>query len=325
MLILNKEEVRNLLSIKTCIGLVEQSMIETSKGNALLPLRYAMELPDNKGKLGIMPGYLGNPACFGVKLLSLFPSNSGTCRSSHLGCLMLFDSSTGSPLAIMDAGKITAIRTAAASAVATRLLARKESKTLAILGTGEQAASHLEALLHSHDFSLVKIWGRTPANAEKFVTLNPVSNAVSVEVVDTAEQAVAEADVICTVTSAKSPILSNEWIPEGAHLNLVGASSNDYQEIDMGAVAKFRYFVDFRESALNQAAELIQAMNAGLCDESAVAGELGELLLDEMPGRRSDREITLYRSLGIATQDLAVASWLYSEARKKNAGQQVAF
>jgi len=313
-------DLRRLLPYLDCVEAVESAMREVSAGNVLMPLRQIMRLPTGQGALGLMPGYLGGPPCFGVKVLSLFPGNPSVGLSSHLGLYMLFEADNGRPLALMDASTLTAIRTAAASVVATRALARRDSKVLAIIGTGEEAVSHIEAFQAARPFERLVIWGRNPAAAKSLAASSRRLGIGDVQVTSSVREALAGADVVCTVTSSPDPLLCGADVRPGTHLCLVGASIPSSREVDDDCVAMSRFFVDYRGSALAQAGELLHAIGAGMVTESHIAAEIGEVLSGAVPGRRSDSEVTVYKSLGVAAQDLAAASLVYRRAVELGVG-----
>ncbi|MCE8540024.1 ornithine cyclodeaminase family protein [Ruegeria pomeroyi] len=307
MKVITAEEIRQHLPMRDAIEVVELTMIRVSDGQANLPLRTVMDI-DGTNRLGVMPGALSDPTLYGIKVLSLFPGNPAKGLSSHIGTVLLFDAETGQPRAALDADAITAIRTAAATAVATRALARSDARVLALIGTGEQAESHIAALTLVRHVSEIRIAGRSPDRAADF------ANRMSVHYPDiaftaaaTAEQAVNGADIVCTLTSSPSVVLHGDWIGPGTHVNAVGASIPSMQEIDEALLLKSELFVDYRPSAFAQAREIISALETGAMSEAHVRGEIGEVLSGKVPGRSGPDAITLYRSLGIAAQDLACA------------------
>jgi len=321
--ILRGPEIRALLPMDACIDLMRRTMIAVSQGRACIPLRSVV--PVTNGMMGVMPGALADPDCFGLKLLSLFPGNPAVGLSSHLGLVLLFEPEHGRPVAMMDAAEITAIRTAAASGLATDLLAREDAGDLAILGAGEQAASHLEAMLAVRKVRRVRIWSRTTAHAEAFAASQGAKWNIAIEAVADPEAAVVGTNLICTVTASRKPILKGAWIAPGAHLNVVGASRADAAEIDIEAVTRSRYFVDYRASTLAEAGEYLRAVAVGAIGEDHIQAEIGEVASGAKPGRRTPSEITLYKSLGIAAQDLAAAHFLLDAARAAGVGQTVEF
>ena len=321
--ILRGPEIKALLPMDACIALMRRTMIAVSEGRARIPLRSVV--PVTNGFMGVMPGALAEPDCFGLKLLSLFPGNPAAGLSSHLGLVLLFEPEHGRPVAMMDAAEITAIRTAAASGLATDLLARADAGDLAILGAGEQAHSHLEAMLAVRPIRRVRVWSRTAAHAEAFAASQGAKWDIPIEAVADPEAAVTGADLVCTVSASREPILKGAWIAPGAHLNVVGASRAEAVEIDTEAVVRSRFFVDYRPSTLAEAGEYLRAVAAGAIGEDHIQAEIGEVASGAKPGRCSPAEITLYKSLGIAAQDLAAAHFLLDAARAAGVGQTVEF
>jgi ornithine cyclodeaminase len=238
---------------------------------------------------------------------------------------MLFETERGCLLAALDATSITAIRTAAVSGVATRRLAREESATLAILGSGVQARTHLEAMRLARGVSEVRVWSRSESNAKAFADREASRHGIAVEVAATAREAVAGADVICTTTSSREPVLEGGWISPGAHVNAVGACVPAARELDTAAVVASRLFVDRRESTLNEAGDFRIPRDEGAIEENHILAEIGEVLIGRYPGRRSEDEITLFKSLGIAVEDLAAAHHVWRRAEATDAGTLVDF
>jgi ornithine cyclodeaminase/alanine dehydrogenase-like protein (mu-crystallin family) len=318
--VIKGEDVRRLLPYGDCVEAVAEAMRAVSAGRTIMPLRQIMRLPGGQGALGTMPGYLGDPECFGIKLLSLFPGNPAVGLSSHLGLYMLCEAQNGRPIALMEASVLTAVRTAAASVVATRALARADSKVLAIIGTGEEAVSHIEAFQAVRPFERLLVWGRNPVAAQGLADRANGVGARDVRVVSGVREALAEADVVCTVTSSPHPLLFGADVRPGTHLCLVGASIASCSEVDDDCVAMSRFFVDYRASAMAQAGELLHAIGAGVVTEAHIVAEIGEVLAGTSPGRRSASEVTVYKSLGVAAQDLAAASLVYRRAVELGAG-----
>jgi ornithine cyclodeaminase len=308
-----------------CVDLMHRTMIAVSERRVVLPLRSVMVMPGDRGMLGNMPGYLADPECFGVKLVSLIPRNKPPHYSSHLGLVLLFEAEHGCPVALLDAAEITAIRTAAASGLATRLLARPEAGDLALLGAGEQARSHLDAMLAVRALRRVRVWARDPDKAAEFAASEGVRHRITIETSATVREAVTGADIICTVTKAREPILLGEWLTPGAHLNVVGSSIAATAEIDTPAVVKSRFFVDYRESTVNEGGEYLRALKAGAITPEHILGEIGEVANGSRVGRRSPSDVTLYKSLGIAPQDLASAHHVLEKARAAGMGQTIDF
>jgi ornithine cyclodeaminase/alanine dehydrogenase-like protein (mu-crystallin family) len=323
--VLRGAEVREFLPMSECIDLMHRTMIAVSEGRVVLPLRSIMVMPGDRGMLGNMPGYLAEPECFGVKLVSLIPRNKPPLYSSHLGLVLLFEAEHGCPVALLDAAEITAIRTAAASGLATRLLAKPEAGHLALLGAGEQARSHLAAMLAVRTLRRVRIWSRDGGKAAEFARLEGAKHQITIETAPSVREAVADADIICTVTKARDPILLGEWLAVGAHLNVVGSSIAAAAEIDTPAVVKSRFYVDYRDSTRNEGGEYLRALKAGAISPEHILGEIGEVANGSKVGRRSPSDVTLYKSLGIAPQDLASAHFVLQKARAAGAGQVIDF
>jgi ornithine cyclodeaminase len=304
-----------------CVDLMHRTMIAVSERRAVLPLRSVMVMPGELGMMGNMPGYIAEPECFGVKLVSLIPRNKPPHYSSHLGLVLLFEAEHGCPVALLDAAEITAIRTAAASGLATRLLARPEAGDLALLGAGEQARSHLEAMLAVRTLRRIRVWARDSDKAAAFAKAEGARHQVTIERSATVREAVAGADIICTVTKAREPILLGEQLTAGVHLNVVGSSIATTAEIDTPAVVKSRFFVDYRESTVNEGGEYLRALKAGAITPEHILGEIGEVANGTKIGRQSMSDVTLYKSLGIAPQDLASAHYVLEKARAAGVGQ----
>jgi len=313
MRILSGAEVASLVGVADLIEPIAAAMVEVSAGNVEMPLRSMVRLPGSN-HMGIMGGHLGTPAGHGVKVLSLYPDNPKFGRSSHSGLFLLFDGATGLPVLCMDAAVLTAIRTAASTAVASRVLARRDSRVLAILGLGEQAHSHIEAMRAVHPIERIVAWGRDRAKLETFARENSVEMAAS------AEDAVAGADIIVTATPAKEPFLSLSMLTPGQHVNAVGASVSFMQEMTADIVAGTRFVTDYRPSLEPQAAEVIAARRQGLIAADHDIPEIGEIIAGAKPGRRGAEDITVYRSLGVAAQDLAAAHFILARAEALGVG-----
>ncbi|MDE0128129.1 MAG: ornithine cyclodeaminase family protein [Gammaproteobacteria bacterium] len=320
MRILNREAVAESLSHAECIDAVEAAMRAVSRGDTIMPLRRYMDIPRQGGKFTLMPGYLGEPCTFGVKIVSKYPRSPDSPYGSHVGAVMIFDSEQGIPLALLDGSELTAIRTAAASALATRILARADAATLAILGTGTQAQHHVQALTCVRPITELRVWGRTHAHARRLVRRLALPASVAARVCDSARRAVDGADIVCTTTSAAEPVLAGKWLAPGCHVNLVGAAIASSAEADVDVVTRSRFYVDYKASAMDQAGELLAAIRDGAVSEAHIAGEIGDVLAGRVAGRSNDREITVYKSLGVAAQDLAAAYAAFRNAESRNIG-----
>ena len=318
VLFVNEAGVHDLLPMDSCVALMRDALTALSRGDVVLPLRSKMSLPDKSGLLGLMPGYLGDPQSFGLKVVAVMPGNHGTPYDSHQGVVMLFGVQHGEPLAIIDASAITAIRTAAASAAATDVLARQDAGDLALIGSGVQARTHLAAMNAVRPLRRVRVWSRNRAHAERFARENVPG--VPIEVAETAEAAVKGADLVCTTTSSREAVVQGAWLSAGAHVNAVGACFPNAREIDTEAVRRARLYTDCRESCVKEAGDFIIPRDEGAIDEGHLVGEVGEVLLGRILGRRSAEEITLYESLGVAVEDLAAAHAVHRRAQETGAG-----
>ncbi len=324
MRILSRTDILQILTMDVAINLMKTAMIDVSAGHTNLPLRSAIDVGGNN-KMGIMSGAMLNQnKCFGAKILSLFPDNPSLGYSSHGGAMILFESQFGMPIAMMNSDLLTAIRTAAVSGVATDVLARKDTQKLTIIGTGEQAEYHLDAMLLVRAFKQVTIVGRNAQKLDAFIktakSKYPMQRIIGCKNIQTS---VSDADVVCTVTNSCQPILMGDWIRKGVHLNVVGASIPSKQEIDQILVKKANIFVDYRPSTFAQAGEIIEAIKSGLIDENHLKAEIGEVISGAKLGRNTNEEITLYRSLGVVAQDLVSAFYCIKQATTRCLGVHV--
>jgi alanine dehydrogenase len=313
---IDKETVAALLPMRECIPLMAQAFRSLASGRCVQPLRPLMALPDKKGLLGMMPGYSADLGVMGIKVLSVFPENKISGHSSHQGVVILFETEHGVPVCIADADEITAIRTPACSAVATDLLARKDAATLSIFGSGLQAARHIESMMLVRKIKEITLWSRTEANAQQLAAEVSGKYSVEVVVVKTAEEAAHDKDIICTVTATLKPIIKAEWISPGTHINAVGSSSPKSRELDSQTILKSKLFTDRYESILNESGDFIIPKNEGLIDDQHIKGEIGELLLGKKAGRINDNEITVFKSLGLAIEDIFATNHIYRKLPK---------
>lgn len=342
VLLLSKSQVESLLPMEECIEAVENALATLARGGSVQPLRSATWLPDRRGLLGTMPGMSGGagepPPTLGIKVVTVFPGNhpgndpgagdSEPTLPSHQGVVLVFDARRGNLTAILDAESITALRTAAASAVATRRLAREDASVLALLGSGVQAGTHLAAMRAVRPIERVRVWSRTPEHARAFAEKSvegteDEARGVRVEAVDTARDAVEGADLVCTVTGSSEPVLEGVWLAPGTHVNAVGACAPQARELDTDAVVRSRLYTDRRESLFVEAGDFRIPKSEGAISDEHLVGELGELILGRIPGRSSEREITLFKSLGIAVEDLASAELVVRKAREAGVGREV--
>jgi len=323
VLVINQAEVARLLPMGECITVMEEALAALARGEALVPLRQVVMLPNGLGALAAMPAYAEPLKAIGVKVITVFPGNRGTGFDSHQGAVLLFEVGHGSLKAIVDASEVTAIRTAAVSAVATRLLAREGAGDLAILGSGVQARTHLEAMLIIRAIKRVRVWSPTPEHAKAFAERESRRHGVEIRPMGSARGAVSDADLICTATSSREPVLKGDWVAPGAHINAVGASSKTARELDTAAAKQARWYVDRRESALNEAGDFLIPKAEGAIRDDHIRGEIGEVLLGTVPGRQTPREITLFKSLGLAVEDLAAVHLVYRKAVEQGLGTWV--
>jgi ornithine cyclodeaminase/alanine dehydrogenase-like protein (mu-crystallin family) len=290
MIVLDENDVRASLRMDELIPAMARALADLSAGKAVQPVRAVVPVADHRGFFGSMPAYNG---ALGAKLVTFYPYNEGV--HTHHGVIVLFRPETGEPLAMMDGRLITEMRTAAVSAVATDLLARRDARTLALIGSGVQAKSHLQALRIVRHFDEVRVW--SPRNAAKFAMAHSITAA------ETAKSAVRNADVVVVATNAQSPCLFGEWVSPGTHVNAVGANRPTWRELDDEILRKSRVFVESRESAVVESGDLISG--------GEIAAEIGQLVSGQAVGRRSDVEITLFKSLGTAVEDIASADLVY--------------
>ena len=307
-------DVEKRLDYPGCIEAMRGAMAALSSGERPQPLRQIFTVGEDE-MFGTMPGELAALSVFGAKLVSVFGDPARSGRSRHQGVVVVYDGVTGAVSCIADAEPVTKIRTGCASAAATDALARTDSEVLAVFGTGIQAEAHLRALQLVRPFREILLWGRSPERTREFAEqMSAVVDRPITPMFD-AEEAAQRADVICTVTSSREPVLRSEWVRPGTHINLVGSSYLGPVEVDMDLVARARYIADYRPGVLAQAAELAAARDAGAVDDSHVVGEIGEVFAGRLPGRENDDQVTIYKSLGHVVQDLAAVAYLHDRAR----------
>lgn len=311
LVVFDAAAVRANLSCDTAMAVVREAMIALSDGRVRQQLRSF--IPTGQGRtFAIMPAALSDRGVFGAKLVSVFVRPDGS--KAHEGLVILFDPETGAPVCLADAGEVTAIRTAAASAVATDALARADAGVLAVMGAGKQAVAHIEAIAKVRDIREVRVWGRSSARTRAFAEALSAESGMTVTPYACRASLVAGADIICTTTAAAEPILHGAMVPAGVHINAVGSSGPAQAEIDSVLVARSRFIADHREHVLVHGGEFLRAKAEGLIDDSHIVAEIGEVLAGAKPGRTSADQITLYKSLGHAAQDIAAAAWLHQHA-----------
>ncbi len=320
-LLLTDREVAELLPVEACVEVMAGALRAVSDGSAQLPLRTILRLPGGANAFGTMPGTVGDS--IGAKVITVFPGNSSTPFDSHVGVVLLFGAEHGELLAIADASSITAIRTSAVSGLATKLLARPDAGDLAILGAGVLASPHLDAIRSVRSIRRVRVWSRSVKKSRAWAERAGAERGITIEVCDAAREAVLGADIVCTITASRTPVLESGWLAEGVHINAVGASLPQARELDSATVAGARLFVDRRESTLAEAGDFLIPRSEGLIDDSHILAELGELVAGSAVGRRSPQERTLFKSLGLAVEDVAALRYLYDRATASGRGTTV--
>ncbi len=324
MLILGERDVRDLLTYPECIERMDEVLRSLAEGDVLQPARSTLALPGGERLLGMMPGYLGGtPPTVGLKAIAVVPSNRESGRPAHQGVVVLFDPATGEPTALLEASSLTEIRTAAVSAVATRALAVPHASVLGIVGSGAQARAHALALPHVRPIARLRLWDRNPARARALAADLRAVTPSDVDVSESAEDVVHSSDILCTTTASRAPWLKGEWLQDGTHVNAVGAATTGHRELDPTAVRRARVFVDHRASARAEADELRVPPQQGESVLDVVSGELGEVLSGTVPGRTSPGEVTLFKSVGLAAEDLAAARFLVERATALGRGTRV--
>jgi ornithine cyclodeaminase len=323
---LGAQDIERLLPMGACIEVMARALADLERGELKQPLRSVFMPPDAKGGMAWMPAYRAGPrAVFGMKVLCVMPGNPAHGLDSHQGQVLLADGETGQLRAVLDASAVTAIRTAAVSALATRLLARTNARVLAIVGTGVQARKHLESIPLVRPIAHVRVAGRTPGHATTFAKEAAAHAAFPIEAAESVQAAVRDADIVVTATSSATPVLAREWLAKGCHVNAIGASRPTHQELDAETLADALLFTDRRESLEHEAGEYRLALEKGLIADSHVRGELGELLTGKRQGRTSDDQLTLFRSLGLAVEDLTAAEYVLERAKERGLGVTVDF
>ncbi len=320
VLVLNQTEVEELLDLPGCIEAMEAALVALARGELHQPLRAVVKPPGEPSFLGLMPAHrAGRQPLYSLKTVCVFPDNPQRGLDAHQGTVTLFDGETGETRAMLNASAITAIRTAACSALATRVLARKDALELAVVGSGVQARTHLEALPLVRPFERVRVASRNLDNARELAAEAGAEASASVE------EAVRGADVVVTATSSAEPVLRREWLKPGAHVNAVGACVPHTRELDAATVAAAAFFADRRESVEHEAGDYLLALGEGAIESGHLRAELGEVLIGTRPGRTSEEEITVFESLGLAVEDLFAAEYVVARARETGRGVEVEF
>lgn len=326
VLVLNHTEVEQLLPMPECIAAMEAAFTSFARGESQQPLRTIFRPSKVNGVMAMMPAFrAGESPLFGLKAICVFPGNAALGKDAHQGGVMLFNGTTGELMALVNASAITAIRTAAVSALATRLLAREDASDLAIIGAGVQARPHLIAISGIRNLKRIRIAAQHFDSAEKLAVEMQPQFSFPIEPVETAEAAARNAEIIVTATTSRQPVVKREWISDGAHINAIGTFSPKAREIDTATMVDATLFVDARESALNEAGDYLLAAKEGAIGPAHIRAELGEVLIGVQPGRTSPDQITLFKSLGLAIEDLAAAAHAYQKANEQGLGEWVEF
>jgi alanine dehydrogenase len=323
VLMLSRSDIKGLITMPEAIAALREAHAQFSRGAAAMPVRSVILDPKHDGWFGIMPAYLFGSGALGVKSVTVYKQNPSKGIPATLGLTLLLDPDTGMPLSVMDAGYLTGVRTAAASGVATSLLAREDARELAILGPGVQGRNHLVAMAAVRPIERVRVYDRDPRNAERFREEMQPAVAAVISVAGSGEEAIRGADVIVTTTTSRTPVVEYAWLKPGAHINGVGAHNPDTRELASEVIARARVVVDSRDAALQEAGDLIMPIAEGLVTAAQLSDELGEVVEGLKPGRTSPDQITIYKSVGIAIQDMAVAGLVYRKALAQHVGTEV--
>ena len=323
--IIDGKTVRQCLNMPQCIDLMADTLLALHRQQAQAPQRISLPLFAQDKTLLTMPGAIQTLGIAGTKTLSLCEANPAQGRPAIQGLITLLDLNTGAPIALVDAASITAIRTAAASAAATRVLARESASRLALIGTGIQAKTHLEAMMAIRPIKHIHLYSRREANAQAFAQAMQDKTDATFQVFDSVEKAIASADIICTLTSSPNPLIKGHWLKPGVHLNLVGAHTPDAREVDSKTIQPSRLFVELKSTALREAGDILIPLRAKQIQESHILGEVAEVIAGNLIGRNNSDDITVYKSLGNAAQDLAAAYAVLEQARIRGLSKPIDF
>ncbi len=323
MLVLSESQVQSLIDLDELIAALAQAHIQYSTGKAVMPVRLVVPLPQIQGRITSMPGYLNDDQALGMKVVTYFQDNPKQNLPAILATIMLFSSATGKMIAAMDGGYITAIRTACASALATQTLANADTPVLGILGAGVQARAHIQALTRVRQVKQIKLFSPSGQSGRAIKEELESRCGVPIEVVGSAQDAVRDSDLLVTVTTAKEPIVKVEWLKPGVHINAVGSHRPDLREIDGATLKCAKVVVDSRDAIMADCGDILLALKEGSINESVIHGEIGDVLAGTKVGRSDPSEITLYKSVGIAIQDVATAQLVYRKALERNVGTNV--
>lgn len=325
MILLDEAGVRSLLTMDDLIATMGEALADFSAGRVIQPLRTVMEVGRDKSFYGVMPASLPGRPALGTKLVSVFESNSARGLTTHLATIVLMDPETGALLAVMDGRYITEARTAAVSAVSVQHLARPGAGVLALIGSGVQARSHLEAISRVRPLREVRVWSPNAGRVQAFVNVMQPGSAAPIAAAASAEEAVRGADIVALVSSAKEPVVHGDWIADGAHVCAVGACRPTQREMDAALVARADLYVDSRQAALSEAGDIVLAIRDGAIDASHILAELGDVVSGREPGRTSATAVTIFKSLGMAVEDVAAAHLVYERAAAAGTGLDFRF
>ncbi len=324
VLVLSRDEITSLLTMRDTIEVVEASFRDLADGRVVMPVRPTLRVDDPPGVVNVMPAYLAGAGAIGLKLVSSYPRNPSAFGIASVQATILYsDVRNGQLLAVMEGGGITAIRTGAASGVATKYLARPESSIVGVLGSGVQAVTQLEAVCAVRPIRMARVYSPTQAHRTAYAETMTSRLHVDVVPVDTAEEATTGADIIIAATAAREPVLRGTWLAPGTHINGIGTHTPDTRELDETVIARSKVVVDDREAALREAGDLLIPMASKLINQDPIYAALGEIITGRKAGRVSTEEITLFKSQGLAMQDVATAKFVYERARAQGVGREV--
>jgi ornithine cyclodeaminase/alanine dehydrogenase-like protein (mu-crystallin family) len=322
-LLLSESDVRQVLPMGDLIDAMQVALEEFSARRVEQPLRTVLDVGPQHAFFGVMPAFIPATGALGTKLVTVFGSNASVGLPSHLATIVLLDSSTGQLRAFMDGRYITEARTAAVSAVSSRLLARRGASKLAIIGSGVQARSHLEAMTHVHRLNEIRVWSPNADHLRAFIDDMQPAMSTAIRAASSADEAVKDAEVVVLVSAAREPVVRSEWIADGTHLCAVGACRPDQREMDSALVSRARLFVDSRTAAVVEAGDIVIPIREGTIRPAHIAGELGELVAGRIVGRESKAQVTLFKSLGMAVEDVAAAHLAFNRATERGLGREL--
>lgn len=322
-LLLSEADVRSVLTMDDLIDAMQTALVQFSNGAVRQPLRTVLEIGEQKAFFGVMPAFVPEPPALGTKLVTVYGSNAAIGLPTHLATILLLDPETGGLLALLDGRYITEARTAAVSAVSVRLLAREDAAALAIVGSGVQARSHLEALARVRTLGEVRVWSRDPARRAAFARDMQEHVAAPIVAAASAEAAVRGADLIVLATASREPVVASDWVRDGAHVCAVGACRPDQRETDTALMRRARLFVDSRVGALSEAGDILLPIAEGAITADHIAAEIGDVAAGRAAGRTSAAEVTLFKSLGMAVEDVAAAHLAYRRASERGLGRGI--